>query len=218
VSLLFAPDGMVVIAPMPDGVFRVVASLDNAPAEPTLADIQALLAARGPRARPLRVLDVTWSSRFRLHHRLATSYRSGRTLVMGDAAHVHSPAGGQGMNTGLIDAVVLGELLAQIVQGQRSEREIELYEQLRRPAAAQVLELAQSLTRLATVRGAVRRRLRNAWLALMNRLPWFGRRLVLRLSGLSRAELARLPPPAPSGAAAGPACPRRPLARAAALR
>ena len=63
-------------------------------------DIQALLDSRGPTDRRCRVLDVTWSSRFRLHHRLATSYRSGRLLLMGDAAHVHSPAGGQGMPGG----------------------------------------------------------------------------------------------------------------------
>ena len=77
----------------------------------SVVDIQALLDSRGPtgkgpRARP----DV--ESRFRVHHRLVRPYRKDRLFLMGDAAHVHSPAGGQGMNTGIVDAVVLGQLLA----------------------------------------------------------------------------------------------------------
>ena len=93
--------------------------------------------------------DVIWSSRFRVHHRLAASYRNGRVFVMGDAAHVHSPAGGQGMNCGLIDACVLGQLLADVIRGRRPEAELDLYETLRRPAAAGVLALAGRLTGLA---------------------------------------------------------------------
>ena len=116
VSLFFSPAGLVVVAPLPDGSYRFVATMDDAPEQLSKADIQAVLDARGPEASKATVLDVIWSSRFRLHHRLAKSYRSGRLILMGDAAHVHSPAGGQGMNTGLIDAVVLGEILAGIVR------------------------------------------------------------------------------------------------------
>ncbi len=108
VSLCFSPAGLVVVAPLPDGSFRIVATMDEAPETPSLADIQKLLDERGPQASRARIKHVVWSSRFRVHHRLASSYRDGRILLMGDAAHVHSPAGGQGMNTGLVDAVVLG--------------------------------------------------------------------------------------------------------------
>ena len=66
-------------------------------------------------------------------------------FVMGDAAHVHSPAGGQGMNCGLVDACVLGRLLADIVGGRRPDADLDLYERLRRPAAAEVLRLAGGL-------------------------------------------------------------------------
>jgi 2-polyprenyl-6-methoxyphenol hydroxylase-like FAD-dependent oxidoreductase len=193
VSLFFSPDGVVVVAPLPDGTFRVVATLQDAPEQPAVADIQALLDTRGPTSRRCRVLDVTWSSRFRLHHRLASSYRSGRLLLMGDAAHVHSPAGGQGMNTGIVDAVVLGRLLADVVSGKREEAAIDMYQALRQPAAAQVIAIADRLTTMATLRSRVKRLLRNAMLRFIGRLPFVKRRIAMSLSGLGRAALAEVP-------------------------
>jgi 2-polyprenyl-6-methoxyphenol hydroxylase-like FAD-dependent oxidoreductase len=112
----------VVVAPLPDGSFRIVATFDNAPEDLSVSAIQSLLDARGPAAAKATVRELIWSSRFRVHHRLAKSYRDGRLLLMGDAAHLHSPAGGQGMNTGLIDAVVLG----QAARGWLADREAEL--------------------------------------------------------------------------------------------
>jgi 2-polyprenyl-6-methoxyphenol hydroxylase-like FAD-dependent oxidoreductase len=190
VSLFFAPAGMVVVAPLPNGAFRVVATLDDAPEHPDAADVQALIDARGPAAAPGAVRRVLRSSRFRLHHRLARTYRRGRLLLMGDAAHVHSPAGGQGMNTGLVDAKVLGDVLAAVVLGRQPESALDRYEALRHPAAARVLGLAGRLTAMATLRSAPRRLLRNAALGLLDRLPLAKRRLVLDLSGLSRRRLA----------------------------
>lgn len=194
VSLFFSPDGVVVVAPLPNGTYRIVATLNDAPERPAVADIQALLDSRGPTHRRSRVLDVTWSSRFRLHHRLAASYRSGRLLLMGDAAHVHSPAGGQGMNTGIVDAIVLGRVLADVATGLREEAAIDLYQQLRRPAAAQVLGIADRLTNLATARSWLKRLLRNVLLRLVGSLPFMRRRLAMGLSGLGRATLAEVPP------------------------
>jgi 2-polyprenyl-6-methoxyphenol hydroxylase-like FAD-dependent oxidoreductase len=193
VSLFFSPAGLVVVAPLPGGAFRIVATLDEAPERPDVADVQALVDARGPAALPGRVTEVIWSSRFRVHHRLAESYRSGRLLLMGDAAHVHSPAGGQGMNTGLVDAIVLGRLLADVVQGRRRDSSLDDYVRLRRPAASKVLALAGRLTGMATVRSARRRRMRNAVLRIANRLPFVRHRIELNLSGLSRRRLAVLP-------------------------
>lgn len=192
VSLLFAPAGLVVVAPLPNGWFRIVATLEDAPETLELSNVQAILDARGPHA-PARVRWVAWSSRFRLHHRLARTYRKGRLLVMGDAAHVHSPAGGQGMNTGLIDAKVLGDCLVAALRSSDPEAALDRYAALRRPAARQVLGLAGTLTTLATVRGTGRRRVRNAALRLVDRLPFAKRRLVHTLSGVSRRDLARLP-------------------------
>ena len=131
-----------------------------------------------------------WSSRFRVHHRLASTYRDGRILLMGDAAHVHSPAGGQGMNTGLVDAVVLGDALIAVVRDGASLDTLDRYADMRRPAAAEVLALAGRLTRLATVRPVMARKGRNALLKLLNRIPHFKSRVALQLSGISRRHLS----------------------------
>ena len=110
---------------------------------------------------------MLWSSRFRIQHRVAASYRAGRLFLMGDAAHVHSPAGGQGMNTGLVDAVTLGGILADVVSGRQPEAWLDRYGALRRPAAERVLTLAGRLTTMAVTRSAPQRALRNA--ALLDR-------------------------------------------------
>jgi 2-polyprenyl-6-methoxyphenol hydroxylase-like FAD-dependent oxidoreductase len=193
VSLFFSPAGLVVVSPLPGGTFRIVATMDEAPEKPGVADIQALIDTCGPTATQATVRDVLWSSRFRLHHRLARSYRNGRLFLLGDAAHVHSPAGGQGMNTGIADAVVLGELLADVVNGIRPEAALDLYEELRRPAAAQVLKLAGRLTAMATTRSPLKRLMRNAVLSVVDLNPIAKRKLEMNLSGLSRAALSHPP-------------------------
>ncbi|MGJ5819809.1 FAD-dependent monooxygenase [Paludibaculum fermentans] len=193
VSLFFSPLGLVVVAPLPNGIFRVVATVHQAPEQPGVDDIQALLDSRGPAAGTDKVKEVLWSSRFRLHHRVANDYRNGRLLVMGDAAHVHSPAGGQGMNTGLVDAVVLGQLLARAVRSADGAAILDTYRKMRRPAASRVLALAGRLTTLATLRGAAKLALRNGLLSLINRLPPVRRRIAMELSGLSRRSFAQLP-------------------------
>ena len=192
VQLFFSPAGLVVIAPLPDGTFRIVATLDDAPEHPAASDIQALIDARGPTGGTANVTHLVWSSRFHVHHRLANAYRDRRLFLIGDAAHVHSPAGGQGMNTGLVDACVLGRLLAQAVSGQRPESGLDRYQRLRRPAAEQVLGLARRLTSLATMKSPTKRRVRNAVFSLLNHLPPAKQALAMNLSGLSRQRFAAI--------------------------
>lgn len=192
VMLFFSPAGLVVVAPLPNNRYRIVATLDDAPPEPKLNDIQSLLDTRGPTHGIAKVLRVHWSSRFRLHHRVADQYRRGRFLLMGDAAHVHSPAGGQGMNTGLVDACVLGRILSDVVSKRRDESYLDKYESMRRPAARQVLQLAGRLTYMATMKSAPQRFLRNLVLRTAGLSPVFRRRLTMNLSGLSRRGAAEL--------------------------
>lgn len=194
-AIFFAPEGLVVVAPLPDGSFRIVATMEDAPAEPALSDVQTLMDTRGPEKPPIEIEKVVWSSRFRIHHRLVERYRAGALLLVGDAAHVHSPAGGQGMNCGLVDACVLGELLGDVVRGVRTADALDEYERLRRPAAKQVLALASRMTGIATLRGKLLCGLRNFALRMLDHVAPFKARLANSLAGLDRKSLARLPEP-----------------------
>lgn len=182
VALYFSAAGMVVVAPLPGGTHRIVATSDTAPEQPDIAFVQSLLDARGPQQDRIIVQDTVWGSRFRVHHRLAATFHRGRILLAGDAAHVHSPAGGQGMNTGIQDGVAAGEAVsAALAAG--TDAALVGYDRARRPVAEQVVGLADNLTRLATVSPAMRP-VRNAILRGLSHLPLFRTRLAWRLSGL----------------------------------
>jgi 2-polyprenyl-6-methoxyphenol hydroxylase-like FAD-dependent oxidoreductase len=191
VMLFFSPAGLLVVVPLPGtDRFRLVATMADPPERPTMGDIQALVDARGPTKNGGRITNVVWSSRFRVHHRVADHYRNGPFLLVGDAAHVHSPAGGQGMNTGLVDACVLGSLLCNVMTGRATDTALDGYETRRRPAAASVLKLAHTLTSIATVRGAAPRLMRNLALRIVGGVPVLSRKLKMNLSGLSRRAAA----------------------------
>ncbi|HXV12953.1 MAG TPA: FAD-dependent monooxygenase [Candidatus Krumholzibacteria bacterium] len=184
VMLFLSPDGLVVVAPLPGGRHRVVATMDDAPEHPNLADVQRLLDTRGPTTGTTRVDEIVWGSRFRVHHRVADRYRAGRILLAGDAAHVHSPAGGQGMNTGIQDAVALAHALAEVLRERASESRLDEYERTRRPVAKHVVALTDRATRMATLRSRRARALRNAAIGVMGRIPAVRRRIATELAEL----------------------------------
>ncbi|MEU6564078.1 FAD-dependent oxidoreductase [Nocardia nova] len=184
VSLHLSPEGVTVVAPLPDARqdrFRIVATVAEAPEHPTLDQVQALLDERCPGAR---VREVLWGSRFRVHHRLADHYRAGRILLAGDAAHVHSPAGGQGMNTGIQDAALLGTLLARVLGGE-PETVLDEYERVRRPIAVGVVEFTDRMTRMATLRPRPARAVRNTVIRTATRLRPVRTALAYRLAELA---------------------------------
>jgi 2-polyprenyl-6-methoxyphenol hydroxylase-like FAD-dependent oxidoreductase len=104
---------------------------------------RALVASYGS---DLGVHDVTWVSRFTDAARQAACYRKGRILLAGDAAHVHSPVGGQGLNVGLHDAVNLGWKLAQVVKGHSPDDFLDTYHAERHPVGAELLQQTLALT------------------------------------------------------------------------
>lgn len=169
VQLFFAESGLVVVAPLPGGRHRIVATMDDAPAQPTSADVQRILDERGP-GRAV-VHSLVWSSRFRVAHRLAQRYRDGNVFLAGDAAHVHSPAGGQGMNLGIQDAVALAGLLADVLAGTRADEDLGEYETTRRAAARRVIALTDRMTRIATLHSPMLRKVRNAVIGAVLRSP-----------------------------------------------
>jgi 2-polyprenyl-6-methoxyphenol hydroxylase-like FAD-dependent oxidoreductase len=182
VLLYFSPDGLVVVAPLPGGIHRVVATALQAPSQPSVADVQALLDKRGPRRERAVVREVVWGSRFRVQHRLADRFVAGRIALAGDAAHVHSPAGGQGMNTGIQDGAAVAEAIAAALSAENLAP-LAAYQTQRRAVAQRVVGLADRLTRLATM-GASLRAPRNLLLRALAHVPAFRRRMALQLSGL----------------------------------
>ncbi len=182
VILYWATAGLTVVAPLPGDVFRIVAPVPDAPESPSAPYVQQLLDSRGPGKGRFVVTDVIWGSRFRIHHRVADTYRAGRLLLAGDAAHVHSPAGGQGMNLGIQDAVALSEALADVLAG-GPDSLLDDYSAARRPIARDVVTMTDRLTRLATLPRAARA-LRNAVFSVIGRIPAANRALAWRLSGL----------------------------------
>ncbi len=113
----------------------------------TLAELQAVADRYGA---DVRLRDPVWMTRFQLHSRSATTYRRGRLFLSGDAAHIHSPAGAQGMNTGIQDAVNLGWKLALVLTGASPEPLLNTYDDERRPVARRVLRMADRAFRVAT--------------------------------------------------------------------
>jgi len=184
VTLFYSPAGLVVVAPMPEQRFRIVATVDVAPAVPSIGDIQALLDARGPEAAPARVGDIVWGSRFHIQHRVARTLRKRSALLAGDAAHVHSPAGGQGMNTGIQDAVSLGEALGAVLK-HGSEEALSAWAERRHRVAADVVSLTDRMTRTATIENRTGQAIRNAALQLIGHLPAARRAIAMKLSELS---------------------------------
>ena len=121
----------------------------GATAEPTLDDLrERLIAVYGT---DYGVHSPTWISRFTDMTRQAAAYRKGRVLLAGDAAHVHSPVGGQGLNTGVQDAVNLGWKLAQVVHGTAPESQLDTYHAERHPVAARVLHTTMAQVALMRV-------------------------------------------------------------------
>ncbi|KIQ63045.1 FAD-dependent oxidoreductase [Kitasatospora griseola] len=156
--------GFAFLASYGDGWYRVIGwdrdhqVPDSAPVVvPELADL-----LRQVTGRDLGLAEVRWSSRFHSDERQATSYRSGRVFLAGDAAHCHSPAGGQGMNTGLQDAANLSWKLVAAVRGWAPDALLDTYQTERHPVGRAVLRSSGALVRLALGRHASTRALRSA--------------------------------------------------------
>jgi 2-polyprenyl-6-methoxyphenol hydroxylase-like FAD-dependent oxidoreductase len=142
-------EGMIALCPLPStDVFQYQAGIGPGQnPELNLANMQSMLERRSGRT-DIHLHDIEWSSLWRLNVRIVDRYREGRVFLAGDAAHIHSPAGGQGMNTGIQDAYNLGWKLAAVVNG-ASQALLDTYESERRPVAASVLALSNERLREA---------------------------------------------------------------------
>ena len=158
-------DGILAVFPILGTRYRVIADsglIDAgiAPANPTIEDVQSILDVRGPGG--ITATDPIWLTRFTINERKVSNYRSGRVFVMGDAAHIHSPAGGQGMNTGIQDAFNLAWKLALVIRGFGDEETLlGSYSAERSPIADDVLKGAGRITEVALMRGDFKQAIRN---------------------------------------------------------
>ncbi|MBM6383310.1 MAG: FAD-dependent monooxygenase, partial [Paenibacillus sp.] len=135
-------EGMIGVTPLPKSDIwqlqaTILADIEE-PEQPSLVAYQAMFDRRAG-AGLVRLTDASWLSIYRVNVRMVESYRNGRVFLAGDAAHVHSPAGGQGMNTGMQDAYNLGWKLATVIRGADSAL-LDTYDEERRPVAQAVLE------------------------------------------------------------------------------
>ena len=130
-----------------------------------LADLQAGFEAAA--GRPVRLHDPVWLTRFSSQHRVVDRYRVGRVFVAGDAAHIHSPAGGQGMNTGLQDAANLAWKLAAVLKRGAGDALLDTYQAERLPVAHHVLELSDRMFDVSASQSGWRAKLRDALAPLL---------------------------------------------------
>ena len=195
--------GPVAIFPMSSTRRRIVAAVNapvhegeapspnapspNAPSPdaPSLDLVRQILAERAPQGIEARALH--WSSYFRIHHRQCARLQVGRMFIAGDAAHIHSPFGGQGMNTGLQDVWNLVWKLDLVLHGHGSHELLESYTAERRPVIKHVIETTHFLTKALGTPSKLAQLLRNTVIPMVSRLAPFQHAFVQRLSELGVA-------------------------------
>ncbi|WP_428954657.1 FAD-dependent monooxygenase [Streptomyces sp. cg35] len=189
-------DAFAFIAPFGDGYYRVIGwnrARDVPDSEPLgLDEVKEI--ARLALGRDYGMHDARWMSRFHSDERQAPHYRVGRVLLAGDAAHVHTPAGGQGMNTGLQDAANLGWKLAAVVGGRAADALLDTYEAERHPVGKAVLRSSGGLVRMAMAKTPWMFAARGALTAVLDRIRPARERALGQITGIGVAY------PAPKGA------------------
>jgi 2-polyprenyl-6-methoxyphenol hydroxylase-like FAD-dependent oxidoreductase len=191
--------------PLPSGRWRLfVPEVPNRGGQrrpPDMAEIERLAAARGPGGMSLT--DPSLLAAFRCYRRSTRIMRRGRMFLAGDAAHVHSPAGGQGLNTGLQDAFNLGWKLALVARGESPASLLDTYQAERAPIAAGVLALSHGLVRTFAMPSPIKRRVRDRLLPAVTAKPAVEGRWATRLAQLSHSyrggPLAVSPPGSADG-------------------
>ena len=189
----FPPDGMFTVFPLPgSSQWRVFAVVEGETAPPvSLEHFRRLFRERTGDATTT-LSNPTWMSNFTINRRMVDRYRVGRVFLAGDAAHIHSPFGAQGMNTGIQDAYNLGWKLALVISDKASEHLLDTYEEERLPIAKRVLAQTDANTRILLSDNPVVRFLREHVLTLDAVQDYLARRssqlfVNYRASSLSRS-------------------------------
>lgn len=156
VNIRMAPDDILLSFPMGEpGHARILGVVRDADLAEGGRLPEALVRSRIARGFTVGYRSSTWFATYRLHHRVAERFREGRCFLVGDAAHIHSPVGGQGMNTGLQDAHNLACALADVLVGRMPDRRLDRYESERRPVARRLVATTDRLFGLVTSESGV---------------------------------------------------------------
>ena len=178
--------GPLAIFPMSSTRRRLVATIDTTEGDaPTLDLARRVSAQRAPSGFEVRTL--LWSSYFRIHHRHVGQLRQGRTFIAGDAAHIHSPFGGQGMNTGLHDAWNLAWKLDLCLREHGNDHLLDSYSAERVPVIKNVIETTHLLTKVMGTPNKLAQVLRDTIIPMASHLQPFQHAFVQRLSELGIA-------------------------------
>lgn len=187
ISIFLSSGDIVALFPMPgERRFRVVIERHQGPpvqGEPVLAEFQQALDDHSTTAA--RLSDPLWMSHFRISQRQVERYRSGRVFLAGDAAHIHSPVGGQGMNTGIQDAANLAWKLALVQAGRSDEKLLDTYDAERRPVGRRLLQATGAMSQVIMLRHPVADKLRDWTASLMTSLDLVQDKIRSSLSELS---------------------------------
>ncbi|MFF3345168.1 FAD-dependent monooxygenase [Streptomyces sp. NPDC002779] len=179
-------DAFVFFASFGDGYYRVVAwnrRRDTPESEPLhLEEVRETV--RLAAGRDFGMHDARWLSRFHSDERQAPAYRVDRAFLAGDAAHVHTPAGGQGMNIGMQDAANLSWKLAAVLQGRADEALLDTYQAERHPVGTEAMRSSGAIVRLAMAKHAWTLGLRAVVASTLNALTPARRKLALQITGI----------------------------------
>ena len=178
--------GPLAIFPMSANRRRIVATVDQVQGDaPSLAFVQQIVQQRAPKGFEAKSLH--WSSYFRIHHRHVSELRRGRMFIAGDAAHIHSPFGGQGMNTGLQDVWNLAWKLDLVLRGHGGETLLDSYTAERLPVIKSVIQTTDTLTKFMGTSNKLVQAVRDLVIPVVSQLAPFQHAFVERMSELGIA-------------------------------
>jgi 2-polyprenyl-6-methoxyphenol hydroxylase-like FAD-dependent oxidoreductase len=184
VSSFFSGDGLLACFPLPGGSWRLIANQGSSETRsPELADVQALVDRRA--GVPAVVSDPKWLAAFRINSRQVAKYQVGRVFLAGDAAHIHSPAGGQGMNTGIQDAHNLAWKIAHVTKHGSPLSLLDSYHLERHHIGRDLLRGTELATRVGMLRAPLARAVRDQVTRYLSSLEVIQRRLSRQVAELT---------------------------------
>jgi len=186
-SIFIHPTGVTAYFPLKSDRGRLMFELADAPikeemALPIMDDVHRLMEERGIEYN--NVSNPNWLAYFKLHHRMVDRYGYGRVFLCGDSAHIHSPLGGQGMNTGIQDAYNLAWKLALVLKGKSPETLLDSYNTERHRIGEEVVSLADTATKMATIHNPVLSAIRNKMMGFLSKITPVQEKIVSTLTQL----------------------------------